>query len=583
MEQKRYLFIERQNILWKSVLSRIDSPFERMAVNQNLKDMYAFADQFPKQSIKDMPNCKHFEITALANWSLPFFKHNILKREEPAKYDIIAYRNGRMRRWVRHQLNRLENQRHNPRNFWKIAKMLMRSPSFQITCYQEIFPGWHRTEKYWKVWSTIKTYYKKYLTGELPPGYEYHITTLPEINKPEGRPLSVPAVHDRLRHRMLYHILYSYLKPYIASNQHGFIPGRGTLSCWRDIIKGEIYKQPYIYEYDFKKFYDRIDLSALKKLLTALDIPEEVTLEIIDGYRSNPTYGTLAPHQSWTTKIEALKKISLEKYDINYYNLPLSERRNLYHLQTHYPIPYINYFGIGQGSPLSPLLATLILNPILIEYPDNIIQYADDGLIYGNNEAVIEEIKKKLENPTYNLSLAPAPKSRYLKKAGEWIYPEGMRFIGISYIPSLEAKYLEGYLYQHPRSGLKAFRFDNYELIEDAFIYDQRAHETESSFTDKTLMDYFCDKQLGYIQSRIFNGSMSLDKITQDFNYSYIDYSWSAMMEKYRNTDNSIYKDTAPDVSINIYNSSSLACELLVRRTLKQLKRKIKKYQSNYW
>jgi retron-type reverse transcriptase len=54
--------------------------------------------------------------------------------------------------------------------------------------------------------------------------------------------------------------------------------------------------------------------------------------------------------------------------------------------------------GVAQGGPLSPLLSLLALEKTLIKNKeDEIIMYADDGVIYSNKLS-IEEMKERLKN-----------------------------------------------------------------------------------------------------------------------------------------------------------------------------------------
>jgi hypothetical protein len=47
--------------------------------------------------------------------------------------------------------------------------------------------------------------------------------------------------------------------------------------------------------------------------------------------------------------------------------------------------------GLLQGSPTSPLLAAVTLEPLIREFPG--VQYADDGLFAGDLDKYIKEMK----------------------------------------------------------------------------------------------------------------------------------------------------------------------------------------------
>jgi len=49
--------------------------------------------------------------------------------------------------------------------------------------------------------------------------------------------------------------------------------GRGTLTCWKEILT-KVIKAPYIFEFDFLKFHDRIDRGYLAYSLKKIGFPE---------------------------------------------------------------------------------------------------------------------------------------------------------------------------------------------------------------------------------------------------------------------------------------------------------------------
>lgn len=52
------------------------------------------------------------------------------------------------------------------------------------------------------------------------------------------------------------------------------------------------------------------------------------------------------------------------------------------------PVPKLYRDGVPQGSPLSPILATLALENW--EFPKGLTMYADDGLFIGTSQAPVQ-------------------------------------------------------------------------------------------------------------------------------------------------------------------------------------------------
>jgi retron-type reverse transcriptase len=55
-------------------------------------------------------------------------------------------------------------------------------------------------------------------------------------------------------------------------HQHGFLPGRGVITAWRDIFENVVDKDN-IYEYDLKGFFDNVSLKAIEQWLLDIGCP----------------------------------------------------------------------------------------------------------------------------------------------------------------------------------------------------------------------------------------------------------------------------------------------------------------------
>jgi hypothetical protein len=87
---------------------------------------------------------------------------------------------------------------------------------------------------------------------------------------------------------MINNFMHMYVKDYLLPSQHGFVPGRGTLSAWKEIMT-KVINKPYIYECDLKQFFPSVNVSKLGKLLeTDLKLPLTVSTGLFELNSSLP-------------------------------------------------------------------------------------------------------------------------------------------------------------------------------------------------------------------------------------------------------------------------------------------------------
>jgi len=69
-------------------------------------------------------------------------------------------------------------------------------------------------------------------------------------------------------------ILGLFLETRINPSQHGHRKGKGSISCWKEILN-EFPKYKFIYEFDFEKFHDNIDRAFLINAMREIGISKE--------------------------------------------------------------------------------------------------------------------------------------------------------------------------------------------------------------------------------------------------------------------------------------------------------------------
>lgn len=71
-------------------------------------------------------------------------------------------------------------------------------------------------------------------------------------------------------------------------SQHGFMPGRGTLTAWKQILKDDLLAKPFIYECDFVSFFDTVSLGYLSDRMLEMGFPVKLVDYLYDLNSSPP-------------------------------------------------------------------------------------------------------------------------------------------------------------------------------------------------------------------------------------------------------------------------------------------------------
>ncbi len=171
----------------------------------------------------------------------------------------------------------------------------------------------------------------------------YHVPKLRGylIAKPDGgvRPLAVPPIYDRMLQRAISQIISPALEQLMYQHSHGFRKGRSRLTARYDIQAAWRAGYHWVYESDIKDFFDSVKLEALRDRLNALYYGDPIVDCIIDWMSADVIF-----------QGEHIK------------------RNN----------------GLPQGSPLSPLMANLMLDDFDSDMQQAgffLIRYADDFVV----------------------------------------------------------------------------------------------------------------------------------------------------------------------------------------------------------
>jgi len=192
------------------------------------------------------------------------------KRRVNTTLEIQPYKNNKMNKYVIHQIKRLEKFRKYPKKYFFIANCLIKnSDTFRIMGINHVFRQWHRKYPLWMIMKTNERCQK--LIKDQSATLEITRAYVPKGNG-SWRPLGVP----KLEWRLLLHMHSQFITFFLQEEMkdlHGFLPSKGIVTAWKCILNG-LLKRKYIYEWDFKGFFDQVSIPAISHYLRKLQVPE---------------------------------------------------------------------------------------------------------------------------------------------------------------------------------------------------------------------------------------------------------------------------------------------------------------------
>lgn len=199
----------------------------------------------------------------------------------PPQLEVVPRReNQRMNRYLQRmviKIRKLRDQGEYKKVWTKIYLLLRYSITFRMSAYHHILPKWYYTMTVGQI-SAINRKVSKILR-DADTNFEYHRVYIPKA-KPDGsktyRPLGVPNIEWRIVLHMWNNMIQIMLEKKLLPTQHGFIPGRGTGTAWRALLK-LVNKHKYIYEADLKQFFPSVNTEAItKSLITKVGMPKKL-------------------------------------------------------------------------------------------------------------------------------------------------------------------------------------------------------------------------------------------------------------------------------------------------------------------
>lgn len=200
------------------------------------------------------------------------------------------------------------------------------------------------------------------------------------------RPLAIPAVRDRVLLSALAIALGKRLEPTFDDASHGYRPGRSVMTALSQVMLHRDQGRLHVLEADIEAFFERVHHPGL--------------LAALRPHVADPDLMQLMQHVLTPTVREGTSE----------------------HLATR---------GIAQGSPLSPLLANLVLHPLDIGLRCEgfaLVRYADDFVVLGSNIDQVTAARERSAMLLNELHLKLHPRKSRITH-----FHHGFRFLGVCF------------------------------------------------------------------------------------------------------------------------------------------------------
>jgi RNA-directed DNA polymerase len=162
---------------------------------------------------------------------------------------------------------------------------------------------------------------------------------IPKPGSPEGRPLGIPTVRDRVVQTALRHVLEPIFERDFATHSYGFRPGRGCKDALRRVQALLQADYVHVVDADLKSYFDTIPQDRLMDLIRR-KVADSRVLTLVEAFLKQ---GVMEGLSTWTPEQ-----------------------------------------GTPQGAVISPLLANIYLDPLdhqMAEKGYAMVRYADDFVI----------------------------------------------------------------------------------------------------------------------------------------------------------------------------------------------------------
>jgi len=292
-------------------------------------------------------NSSFFRIPAVKNFDIIVKEQNeLLKgtgfdRKLQAEFDYEVFGDNNVwNKYLKREIKFLRSVRHKPHVFWAHVEVLMKhSMAFRVSAFNKVHHGWYKELPVERIFQitfgmnkiiekslTDLKYFRVHIPKDGPKAMLQWYLDNPGKTYTKTRPLGVPTAPWRVILHMWNGFLVLFLEDELKQFNHAYTPNVGTMTCLREWVK-EVLPKKYIYEFDFKGFFNNVSITNVMDLLKERGMPGKTATKLNSILWSAPANLDLdnpdnKPTSDYDTTLAARNYVNVGKPHVVEYVVP---------------------------------------------------------------------------------------------------------------------------------------------------------------------------------------------------------------------------------------------------------------------